>query len=81
MQQLEHPASEQRIVRASRGLEQRVAEDWDGVGLSLQSLAERREQLGQRPATRLVLCSYGGTVRSLITGPEFKLALPHHRPW
>ena len=45
VQQLQHPAFEQRVVRAGRGLEQRVAEYWDRVRLGLQGLAEGGEQV------------------------------------
>ena len=45
MQQFQHPASEERVVRAGDGLEQRVAQDRNRVRLGLQGLAEGREQL------------------------------------
>ena len=35
MQQVQHPASEQRVVRAGGGLEERVAQDRDRVRLGL----------------------------------------------
>lgn len=45
MQQFQHPASEERVVRAGGGLEQRVAQDRNRVRLGLQGLAEGREQV------------------------------------
>lgn len=45
MQQLQHPASEQRVVRGGGSLEQRVAQDRNRVRQGLQGLAEGREQV------------------------------------
>ena len=54
MQQVQHPASEQRVIRASGGLEQRVTQDRDRVWLGFQRLAEGREQVG----LLLRICGY-----------------------
>jgi hypothetical protein len=45
MQQLQHPAFEQRVVRGGGSLEQRIAQDRNRVRQGLQGLAEGREQV------------------------------------